>query len=142
MPRSAPGPRTFSPITSTSPVVGGCWGRSPAISRRIVLLPLPLGPRTQMNSPFADQVFNDERDVANRGELVRFPALNVLVTSRNWTTCGSSHFTRLANAGEHSANANRLARSVSDDRSRFWIRGAHGVLASAGAWPVRASRPH
>jgi hypothetical protein len=37
--------------TSTSPVVGGCWGVRPAISRRIVLLPQPLGPRMQTNSP-------------------------------------------------------------------------------------------
>ena len=29
----------------------GCWGGSPAISRRIVLLPQPLGPRMQTNSP-------------------------------------------------------------------------------------------
>ena len=39
------------PRTRTSPAVGGCCGSSPAISRRIVLLPQPLGPRTQMNSP-------------------------------------------------------------------------------------------
>ena len=32
-------------------VVGGCCGVRPAINRRIVLLPQPLGPRTQTNSP-------------------------------------------------------------------------------------------
>ena len=51
MPRSAPGPTTGCPCTSTSPAVGGCCGGRPAISRRMVLLPQPLGPRMQTNSP-------------------------------------------------------------------------------------------
>ena len=53
MPRSAPGAATGCPSTSTSPAVGGCCGDRPAISRRIVLLPQPLGPRMPMNSPLS-----------------------------------------------------------------------------------------
>src|SRR5213594_1847416 len=41
MPRSAPGPCTGRPSTSTLPVVAGCCGGRPAISRRIVDLPHP-----------------------------------------------------------------------------------------------------
>ena len=70
MPRSAPGPVTGWPITSTSPLVGGCWGRRPAISRRIVLLPQPLGPRMQMNSPLSTRSCDHERHVADRREFV------------------------------------------------------------------------
>ena len=48
-------------------------GRSPAISRRIVLLPLPLGPRIQMNSPLPTRSSTTKSHVANRRELVRSP---------------------------------------------------------------------
>src|SRR5213594_1847414 len=50
MPRSAPGPCTGRPSTSTLPVVAGCCGGRPAISRRIVDLPHPDGPRMVINS--------------------------------------------------------------------------------------------
>ena len=48
MPRSAPGPWTGSPLTSTSPVVGV---KKPAIILRMVVLPHPDGPTSMTNSP-------------------------------------------------------------------------------------------
>ena len=54
MPRSALGPRTGLPSTSTLAVGwAGCCGERPAMRRSIVLLPQPLGPSTAMNSPLS-----------------------------------------------------------------------------------------
>ena len=53
MPRSAAGPRISAPSTVTLPLVGGCWGASPATSLSTVLLPQPLGPRNDEISPWS-----------------------------------------------------------------------------------------
>ena len=99
MPRSAPGPVTGRPITSTSPLVGGCWGRRPAISRRIVLLPQPLGPRMQMNSPLSTRSSTTNVTLRIAVNSLDRPGLYVLVTSRNSTTCGCRTSPRLLHAG-------------------------------------------
>ena len=89
MPRSAPGPATGWPITSTFAAGRRMLGPQPGNQPQDRALAAAAGAQDADEFAFVDQVFNDERDVANRREFVRRPALKVLVTSRNSTTCGS-----------------------------------------------------
>ena len=71
MPRSAPGRSTGWPITSTSPVVGGCCGPQPGDQPQDRALAAAAGAQHADELAFADQVLDDERHVADRREFVR-----------------------------------------------------------------------
>src|SRR2546422_4847331 len=84
MPRSAPGPETGLPRTRTRPVVAGNCGLSPAMSRRMVDLPQPEGPRIVMNSPLFGR--SSTRNVTFL--IAVKPSSYVLETPSNSTTAG------------------------------------------------------
>src|SRR5438552_10037733 len=84
MPRSAPGPETGLPRTRTCPVVAGNCGRSPAMSRRMVDLPQPEGPRIVMNSPLFGR--SSTRNVTFL--IAVKPSSQILETPSNSTTAG------------------------------------------------------
>src|SRR3954470_8660939 len=125
MPRSEPGAATSLPKTSTSPTVGGCCGSRPAINLKMVLLPQPLGPKMQTNSPLPGKSATTKFTSRIAVNWFAWPSLYVLVTFLNSTTCGTFRPGGLRTPDSTrpmptSAAGGNDAAAVSDD-SCIWV---------------------
>ena len=125
--------RRVGPSRAPRRVVGGCCGRSPAISRRIVLLPQPLGPRMQMNSPLS--IRSSTTNVTLRIAVNSLARPRCRSWSRRETRRRAARRTSpgCRTPVEHPADADRLAGRALEardrvlDQYRSWCGGIGGV---------------
>ena len=120
------------PITSTSPLVGGCWGPRPAISRRIVLLPHPLGPENAHELALVDQILHDERHMANGCEFVGAAGIVGLGDVAELDHVRFPNLTRLTDARQNPTHADLLDRRGA--RRWWWLP------VRFDSWRVRFNR--
>src|SRR2546425_12754877 len=120
MPRSAPGPETGLPRTRTRPVVAGNCGLSPAMSRRMVDLPQPEGPRIVMNSPLFGR--SSTRNVTFL--IAVKPSSYVLETPSNSTT---ACFGKAAGVPGEPGNAAGVGGTLGRDSGSTATRRAPGT---------------